>query len=259
MRPLVRMRMTVELIATQLFTDTVDQPPGPTTKKHKAAFSIEYGILGKHFTFGEHAWPALPAAPKTKCGEVAIFRSVGAQACDKHSIVDDGPLAKRFKAASPATPSSLSVDRAPSRLPQPQPHLIPGTGPLTPPAGNSSPPPHPPSQWCLEITAGKDFRRLHLSSSISPSYHDILLGVSTLFHIPFSAVESALLLKYYDSEGDSCTSTAATFADALHSLHGRSHLPPHRRRRPIAMPVPARRAPAPAHPCAHPLPPPPPC
>ena len=94
-------------------------------------------------------------------------------------------------------------------------HPVPGSCPQTPPIGNPSPPPSPPSQWCLKVTAGNDIRRLPFPTSLAPSYQDILRGVSLLFHLPLSSMEASLLLKYSDSEVDSCTLTAATFSDAL--------------------------------------------
>ena len=58
-------------------------------------------------------------------------------------------------------------------------------------------------------------RRISLSKSHATPYPGVLSGVSDLFRVPPSGVESSFLLKYGDHEGDICTLTDVTFSDAL--------------------------------------------
>ena len=58
-------------------------------------------------------------------------------------------------------------------------------------------------------------RRISLSKSHATPYRDVLSGVSDLFRVPPSGVESSFLIKYRDHEGDFCTLTDVTFSDAL--------------------------------------------
>ena len=127
------------------------------------------------------------------------------------------------------------------------------TWPSNLPCWNSQPPLTFP--WCLKITAGKDIRRLSFLTSVHTSFHDILMGVSALFCLPPASVGSSLILFYRDSEGDSCTLTAATFPDALLSFSPITSFvsPPPRS---TAMSAPLLRVPGPAlRPWAAPLPP----
>ena len=103
-----------------------------------------------------------------------------------------------------------SVNASPCQDQSPCPP-VPEPGPHTFPVGNPNPLPSP--QWCLKITAGQDTRRVPLLTTGTPSYHDILLGVSALFRLPPTSVCSSLLLCYCD--GDSCTLTSVSLPDAL--------------------------------------------
>ena len=58
-------------------------------------------------------------------------------------------------------------------------------------------------------------RRISLSKSHATPYRDVLSGVSDLFRVPPSRVESSFLLKCRDCEGDFCTLTDVMFSDAL--------------------------------------------
>ena len=56
---------------------------------------------------------------------------------------------------------------------------------------------------------------ISFSKSHTPPYRDVLSGVSDLFRVPPSRVESSFLLKCRDYEGDFCTLTDVMFSDAL--------------------------------------------
>ena len=75
-------------------------------------------------------------------------------------------------------------------------------------------PPHS-SSWTLKVTHGGDVRRISLCKSHATPYRDVLSGVSDLFRVPPSRVESSFLLKYRDHEGDICTLNYVMFSDAL--------------------------------------------
>ena len=61
----------------------------------------------------------------------------------------------------------------------------------------------------------QDTRRMPLLCSGTPSFHDVLSGVCTLFHLtPFDPAVSPIL-SYRDLDGDTCTLTHTTYRDAL--------------------------------------------
>ena len=73
----------------------------------------------------------------------------------------------------------------------------------------------PAPRWFLKVTLDQDTRRLPFLCSGTPSFHDVLTGVCTLFHLtPFDPAASPIL-SYRDLDGDTCTLTNTTYHDAL--------------------------------------------
>ena len=94
----------------------------------------------------------------------------------------------------------------------PQSHLSPASAP--PHDGNPIPTP-PVLHWALKVTLDQDTRRLPFLCSGTPTYHDVLTGVSILFNLAPSDPATRPALFYRDSDGDTCTLTNTTYHDAL--------------------------------------------
>ena len=74
----------------------------------------------------------------------------------------------------------------------------------------------PAPGWFLKVTLDQDTRRMPFLCSGTPSFHDVLTGVCTLFHLtPFDPAVSPPILSYRDLDGDTCTLTHTTYHDAL--------------------------------------------
>ena len=128
-----------------------------------------------------------------------------------HDVPCPGPpaLVQRF----PGVPRSMS-EPCDKPIPPAIPpfHSLPPSTPhadghhiLTPPAPG----------WFLKVTLDQDTRRMPFLCSGTPSFHAVLTGVCTPFHLtPFDPAVSPIL-SYRDLDGDTCTLTHTTYHDAL--------------------------------------------
>ena len=106
--------------------------------------------------------------------------------------------------------------KQPSNIPRrAQPQFDPGPGSEPQTSLLDTPAPSHPPGGVSRLQQARTFAVCPLCTPLPPSYYDVLMGVSALFHLPPTSVGSPLLLRYHDSEGDSCTLTAAPFPDAL--------------------------------------------
>ena len=130
--------------------------------------------------------------------------------CESKSVFPvDAPAAKRLK----VTPTQHdSIDATPCRGQ----HTVspsPRTRPSILPCWKPQPPPTFPV--VSQNYSGQRHSAYLPHHSAPPSHHEVFMGVPAIFCLPPASVSSSLLLYYLDSEGDSCTLTAATFPDAL--------------------------------------------
>ena len=120
----------------------------------------------EHVTDGEH---------QSTTAVSSMFSTMLEDTADNHTIQPHGDQ-------SELRPTPRGRPEATHGRESPGAHHIPATGPSK------------------QHLAG--VRRISLSKSHTPSYRDVLSGVSDLFRVPPSGVESSFLLKYRDHEGD---------------------------------------------------------